>query len=123
MTRARFSRTALLNLLLSFNGKCAGCSVKIGPATGLDWDHVIPLAQGGDDALTNLQPLCKTCHRAKTSQDNPNTARAIRRQAAHLGIKAASRQALQSRGFPKAPPQRKASRPLAKQLPPRRISE
>lgn len=29
-------------------------------------DHTISLAQGGDRSADNLQPLCTSCHRAKT---------------------------------------------------------
>ena len=32
-------------------------------------DHVIPLALGGTDDYSNLQPLCKLCHKAKTAGD------------------------------------------------------
>lgn len=30
-------------------------------------DHIIPRSQGGTDETTNLQAICKTCHRAKTA--------------------------------------------------------
>jgi 5-methylcytosine-specific restriction endonuclease McrA len=33
-------------------------------------DHVVPLADGGEDALTNMQALCADCHMAKTSEEN-----------------------------------------------------
>lgn len=29
-------------------------------------DHIVPLAQGGEDTLENLQGLCKACHQGKT---------------------------------------------------------
>tara|TARA_R110002050_G_scaffold299001_1_gene463485 strand:- start:32 stop:391 length:360 start_codon:yes stop_codon:yes gene_type:complete len=33
-------------------------------------DHIIPLRQGGERlALDNLQPLCNSCHVAKTKED------------------------------------------------------
>ena len=35
-------------------------------------DHIIELANGGTDDIENLQPLCSTCHKAKTSQFNSN---------------------------------------------------
>lgn len=35
----------------------------------LDIDHVRPLALGGEDVESNVQPLCKRCHRVKTALD------------------------------------------------------
>jgi len=87
MARRTFSTKRYLERLLSFNGRCAHCECKIGAATGLEWDHVIPVAMGGDDSLDNLQPLCKTCHRAKTSADVKAIAKAKRMEAKHLGIR------------------------------------
>lgn len=37
------------------------------PAT--DVDHIISKAKGGTDALSNLQSLCKSCHRTKTANE------------------------------------------------------
>lgn len=31
-------------------------------------DHIKPLSKGGTHALTNLQPLCKSCHSYKTAK-------------------------------------------------------
>ncbi|WP_257265398.1 HNH endonuclease [Endozoicomonas sp. ONNA2] len=33
-------------------------------------DHIRPKSQGGDDALSNLQSLCDTCHRLKTQAES-----------------------------------------------------
>lgn len=33
-------------------------------------DHIIELDKGGTNDLDNLQPLCKACHKAKTSAYN-----------------------------------------------------
>jgi 5-methylcytosine-specific restriction protein A len=32
-------------------------------------DHKVPLAQGGQDAESNLQALCRTCHSRKTMRE------------------------------------------------------
>jgi len=32
-------------------------------------DHIVPLAEGGTDALENLQLLCEPCHRSKSAQE------------------------------------------------------
>ena len=33
-------------------------------------DHIIELASGGTHTIDNVQPLCKPCHRVKTSRFN-----------------------------------------------------
>lgn len=37
-------------------------------------DHITPKHKGGGDEDSNLQPLCKPCHKAKTAREG-NTAR------------------------------------------------
>lgn len=34
-----------------------------------DVDHIKPVHLGRDDSLSNLQSLCKTCHKAKTETE------------------------------------------------------
>jgi 5-methylcytosine-specific restriction protein A len=89
VTRRRFSRTALTSRLDEFDFRCAECRVQIAPATGLEWDHIVPLELGGDDTLENLQPLCKADHKIKTALDVARIAKAKRVSARHLGIKGA----------------------------------
>lgn len=33
-------------------------------------DHIIELARGGTNTIDNVQPLCRLCHKHKTSQFN-----------------------------------------------------
>ena len=40
--------------------------------TATDVDHIVPLAQGGSDAMENLQSLCHECHKQKTCQERLN---------------------------------------------------
>ncbi len=35
----------------------------------LDIDHIKPLALGGEDVESNVQALCKRCHKTKTAMD------------------------------------------------------
>ena len=41
-------------------------------------DHIVPIEQGGTHAVANLQPLCRSCHSAKTMREL-NVARAAKR--------------------------------------------
>ncbi|AKI27425.1 hypothetical protein [Moraxella phage Mcat9] len=36
----------------------------------LEADHIINRAQGGSDDLSNLQTLCKPCHKIKTQKES-----------------------------------------------------
>jgi len=36
------------------------------PVLATEVDHIIPIADGGDYSMDNLQPLCKSCHSRKT---------------------------------------------------------
>jgi 5-methylcytosine-specific restriction protein A len=33
-------------------------------------DHIVPLAEGGEDIESNTQPLCQTCNRVKTHAES-----------------------------------------------------
>jgi 5-methylcytosine-specific restriction endonuclease McrA len=50
-------------------GACNGCGDQL-PATALQVDHVVPLADGGSDYMRNLQLLCTPCHLIKTKDEN-----------------------------------------------------
>lgn len=86
---------------------------------GFDLDHHIPLEIGGDDTDDNLRPLCRPCHRLKTKGDATDIAKARRRENDHYGVTA--RKPWPKRPKRPSPPQRTASRPSSKALPPRRI--
>jgi 5-methylcytosine-specific restriction endonuclease McrA len=48
-------------LCLRARGKCTACGRK----AKLTRDHIIPLAAGGSDDITNIQPLCTPCNSRK----------------------------------------------------------
>jgi 5-methylcytosine-specific restriction endonuclease McrA len=51
------------NNLINFYGKiCLSCGSK---PKRLEIDHVVPLALGGSDFISNIQPLCKRCNSKK----------------------------------------------------------
>jgi 5-methylcytosine-specific restriction protein A len=45
---------------------CARCHVEVATVR----DHVVPLAEGGLDAESNVQALCQTCSDAKTKDES-----------------------------------------------------
>ena len=52
------------------NPLCVEC-VKRGRVTvATIRDHIIPLAEGGEDVPENTQPLCVQCHAAKTKAES-----------------------------------------------------
>lgn len=55
--------------LARVNPLCVRCEAK-GIVRPVDqWDHIVPLSQGGADDESNLQGLCDDCHREKTAAD------------------------------------------------------
>ena len=52
-----------------FEAALKGCCCGEKRLMELTLDHVVPLALGGADDLTNWQILCKKCHNEKTSKD------------------------------------------------------
>lgn len=84
---------------------------------GVQFDHVVADAIGGDNSLENCAAVCLKCHGFKTAKhDTPAAAKGVRIRDKNAGIKA-KKQPIRSAGFPKA--EREPKR-LTKQLPPRR---
>jgi 5-methylcytosine-specific restriction endonuclease McrA len=47
-------------------GRCELCGAAVGtPGVTLTVDHIIPLSQGGSNALSNLRALCAECNNGK----------------------------------------------------------
>jgi 5-methylcytosine-specific restriction endonuclease McrA len=43
------------------------------PAPSIVIDHVHPVGKGGTDQDENVQPMCLSCHRQKTRQEQATT--------------------------------------------------
>ena len=56
-----------LTLVAKYDYRCCkcGCEVIGGIPTK---DHIIPIRQGGNDSISNLQPLCRQCNLTKGNQ-------------------------------------------------------
>jgi 5-methylcytosine-specific restriction protein A len=60
-------RTRIRRALLARDGPgCVDCGSLEGP---FEIDHLIPLSEGGSDAIENLQTLCVICHAAKSARE------------------------------------------------------
>ena len=52
-------------------GLCQPCLFgQMRPTPATEVDHIVPKAQGGTDDPSNLQSICTSCHRAKTSRES-----------------------------------------------------
>ncbi len=50
--------------------QCQSCG-KTDLKTNLNIDHIIPLARGGSNDISNLQTLCQTCNQKKKHHFDP----------------------------------------------------
>ena len=90
-----------------------GCG-KIIRAGHLRYEHLDPDGLGGKPTLQNCGAWCDVCSTAKDKIDNPRMRKADAVTKATYGLKPAPRQKINSPGFRKAPPQRRASTPTTK---------
>jgi hypothetical protein len=51
-------------LCAKYNHCCLRCGLQL----PLSRDHIVPVTQGGSDAITNIQPLCKVCNSWKNNR-------------------------------------------------------
>lgn len=91
LMRRKISTRERVAIFQRWNGECHICGGRITVGEGWDVEHLIPLAQGGDDDGDNLRPAHRKCHAVKTKKDAADTARAKRREAKHIGAKTTSR--------------------------------
>ena len=50
--------------------QCQACQQR-SPTVRLQVDHIIPLAKGGSNDISNFQTLCETCNLAKRDRIDP----------------------------------------------------
>jgi hypothetical protein len=104
----------ILRIFERYNGVCHWSDRKIRPGDDWDCDHVIALINGGQNRESNMAPILRDKpHKEKTAADVAEKSKVYRKRANHLGL-APKRSKIQSRGFAKAAPQRKASTPVNK---------
>lgn len=69
------------------NGHCCECRVRIVGSISPEFDHVTAIANGGRNAESNIQLLCKPCHAAKTKGDVAEKSFLYRKRLRAIGIK------------------------------------
>jgi 5-methylcytosine-specific restriction enzyme A len=119
--RGRMTPTRALKAWENTGGVCVTCGQKI-DGTKERWfvEHIRALELGGADDDRNIGPAhYDVCKAVKDADDHARAAKAKRVKRARLGIRPPSR--LNGPRFIKPPPQRRASTPLTKPLPPRRL--
>lgn len=86
MTRRTWTPRRKLAVFDAHSGRCHLCHGKIdGTRESWELEHIIPLAMGGADDETNVAPAHVACHRAKTTKDAGQIAKANRVRAKHNG--------------------------------------
>jgi 5-methylcytosine-specific restriction endonuclease McrA len=52
--------------LVAYKHRCYVCGA---PGPGLEFDHIIPWAEGGTNERRNCAPICPPCHKVKTTRE------------------------------------------------------
>lgn len=63
--RERFTANEWLALCAAYGNLCLRCGSGVRRLTA---DHIVPLARGGGNDITNIQPLCGPCNSRKGTQ-------------------------------------------------------
>jgi 5-methylcytosine-specific restriction endonuclease McrA len=79
-----------LRIFEAHGGKCYITGRKLMPGE-FDFDHIQALCNGGENRESNLAPVYRPAHRAKTARDVAQKAKDNRVRAKHLGITKAAR--------------------------------
>ena len=68
MKRRRLSAKERKQVYDMYGSRCAYCGVHI-TFRGMQIDHIKPLGIGGEDALENMLPACRSCNKYKHTLD------------------------------------------------------
>ena len=63
----RSKKELFKQMRILFNNTCVRCNGESG-LINVERDHIIPTYQGGNDEVTNWQPLCAKCNASKGSE-------------------------------------------------------
>lgn len=91
-------------VFLRAGGRCYLSGRKIMPGMVWELEHEKPLSMGGQHRESNLRPVLKEEHQAKTALEATDRAKADRIRRKNNGTWPKSKAPLQSRGFPSTRP-------------------
>lgn len=110
MPRRDFPRKIKAAAIASAAGHCERCKAVLKKG-GVEVDHILEDALGGEPVLANAQVLCRPCHAEKTAERIAKIRKADRQRDKASG-------AIRPKQSIAAPP--KPEKPAAKPMPPRR---
>jgi 5-methylcytosine-specific restriction protein A len=95
--------------------QCEKCGIEL-KSGNIEYEHIDADGLGGEPTLENCGVWCRSsCSRKKTSEEDiPRMAKADAVLKKSFGLEPTARQKIASRGFSKAPPQRRASSEINK---------
>lgn len=67
--RGNFYPNEIIELLEYQNNSCARCGNTFSKTFRYTVDHIIPLSKGGDNTISNIQLLCRSCNSIKATKD------------------------------------------------------
>ncbi len=111
--RLEFTRKTKVLAFQRSKGFCEECSARLVPGK-FQYDHIKEANDGGDNSLANCKVLCTPCHQPKTTKYVQETRKHERIRDNNIGAFPKTKRPLQSAGFAKAGPQKKATRRLSK---------
>lgn len=117
MARTEFARKTKQAALLRSGIRCEATGTRYGfeegqrcncsLSLGVQYDHAVPDALGGDNSLENCLAICVQCHRFKTRNDVKQIAKSNRQRDKAVGvIRPAGK--IKSQPFPKSEKPKKA---------------
>ena len=75
-----------LRIFEARGGVCHISGRKIQAGEKWDLDHIVALADGGENRESNLAPALRSEHRRKTAKENTGRAKERRKRQRHIGI-------------------------------------
>jgi len=75
-----------LRIFEQHGGRCRLTGKKILAGDKWDLDHIVPLADGGENRESNLAPVLHFAHQQKTTKENKTRAKAKRNAIKHFGM-------------------------------------